>query len=134
MAKGFAMPFEWSIYNLVDIVVFATAFGWAIHEATRRIEWHRRLMFVAMLNLFGPAFSRMTLLVPLPFPLSDMAPNLVADAVLILLALHDRRQLGVVHPVTKLAMAILIPFHALEPLIARSQAWNSVAPALFGFW
>lgn len=29
--------------------------------------------------------------------------------------------------------AILIPFHAIEPLIARSYAWNAIAPRLFGF-
>ncbi|MBK6801456.1 hypothetical protein [Novosphingobium sp.] len=132
-ARGTALPFEFSLYNLVDILVFSAAFGWAIFEATRRIEWHRRLMFVAMLNLFGPAFSRITPLAPLPFPWSDMLPNLVADAVLIALALHDRRQLGRVHPVTIGAALVLVPFHATEPLIARSQFWNSLAPGLFGF-
>lgn len=132
-AKGNATPFEFSLYNLVDILVFGAAFGWAILEATRRIEWHRRLMFVAALNLFGPAFSRITLLVPIAFPWSDMAPNLVADAVLIALALHDRRKLGRIHPVTLWAALILVPFHAVEPLIARSSLWNNIAPPLFGF-
>ncbi len=132
-AKGNATPFEFSLYNLVDILVFCAAFGWAIFEASRRIEWHRRLMFVAALNLFGPAFSRITLLVPIPFPWSDMAPNLVADALLIALALHDRRSLGKIHPVTLGAALILIPFHAVEPLIARSSVWNAIAPTLFGW-
>lgn len=132
-AKDLATPFEFSIYNLVDILVFCAAFGWAIFEATRRIEWHRRLMFIALLNLFGPAFSRITLLIPISFPWSDMAPNLVADALLIVLAIHDKRQLGRVHPVTLWAALILIPFHMVEPLIARSQFWNAIAPNLFGF-
>lgn len=133
MAAGRALPFEFSLYNLVDILVFSAAFGWAAFEATRRIEWHRRLMFVAMLNLFGPAFSRITLRLPIPFPWSDMTPNLVADAVLIALALHDRQRLGRVHPVTLGAALILVPFHVVEPLIARSHTWNALAPALFGF-
>lgn len=132
-ASGNTTPFEFSIYNLVDIVIFGVAFGWAIFEASRRIEWHRRLMFIAALNLFGPAFSRIVLLVPIPFPWSDMAPNLIADALLLALALHDRRKLGRVHPVTLWAALVLIPFHAIEPLIARSVAWNAIAPALFGF-
>ena len=132
-AKGLAQPFEFSIYNLADILVFSVTFGWAIFEATRRIEWHRRLMFVAALNLFGPAFSRVVFLVPIPYPWLDMAPNLVADTLLIALALYDRKRLGNIHPVTLWAALILIPFHAVEPLIARSQFWNAIAPALFGF-
>lgn len=132
-AKGFPLPFEFSLYNLVDILIFSIAFGWAIYEATRRIEWHRRLMFVAALNLFGPAFSRVIVLIPAPFPWLDMAPSLVADALLIALAIHDRRVSGKVHPVTLWAALVLIPFHAVEPLIARSAIWNDAAPALFGF-
>ncbi len=132
-SKGVAQPFEFAIYNLVDILVFSAAFGWAIFEATRRIEWHRRLMFIAALNLFGPAFSRVIFLIPMPFPWSDMTPNLVADALLIALALYDRKKLGSVHPVTLGAALVLIPFHAVEPLIARSESWNTIAPTLFGF-
>lgn len=133
-AAGAARPFEFSLYNLVDILAFSIAFGWAIYEATRRIEWHRRLMFVAALNLFGPAFSRWILKVPIGFPWSDMGPNLVADALLVALALHDRHKIGHVHPVTVWAALLLMPFHAAEPFIARSVWWNAVAPGLFGFW
>lgn len=132
-AKGVALPFEFSLYNLVDISVFSIAFAWAVYEAARRIEWHRRLMFLAALNLFGPAFSRWMLLIPMPYPWSDMSPNLLADAALIALAVHDRRRLGRIHPVTLWAAVILIPFHAVEPLIARSAAWTAIAPHLFGF-
>jgi hypothetical protein len=133
-AKGSAMPFEFAIYNLVDITVFSIAFGLAIYHATRQIEWHRRLMFLAALNLFGPAFSRIIFLLPTPYPWSDMAPNLVADAVLVALAVHDYRKLGRIHPVTLGAALILIPLHVAEPFIARSGIWNALAPSLFGFW
>lgn len=132
-AEGVALPFEFSLYNFVDIMVFSVAFGLAIYEASRWIEWHRRLMFVAMLNLFGPAFSRWTLKLPLPFPWVDMSANLAADALLFALAWHDRRVLGRIHPVTLWAVLVLIPFHAIEPLIARSAFWNNLAPHLFGF-
>ena len=90
-------------------------------------------MFVAMLNLFGPAFSRWTLKLPLPFPWVDMSANLAADALLLALAWHDRRVLGRIHPLTLWAALALIPFHAIEPLIARSELWNDLAPHLFGF-
>jgi len=63
-----------------------------------------------------------------------MLPALTADAVLIVLALYDRRQLGRVHPVTLGAIMVLVPLHAVSPLIARSQWWSAIAPTLFGFW
>ncbi len=133
-ARGIALPFEFSLYNLVDITVFAVTSCWAIYAVRQRIEWHRRLMFIAALNLFGPAFSRVVFLFPMVFPWSDMAPNLIADALLIALAWHDRQVLGRIHPVTLWAALILIPFHAIEPMIARSHSWAILAPRLFGFW
>ncbi len=133
IAKGMALPFEFAIYNLVDITLFAAAMGTAIYQATRNTEAHRRLTFVAMVLLLGPAWSRWLLLMPVPFPWLDMSPNLAADALLLVLAWHDRRVLGRLHPVTQWSILLLIPFHAVEPLIARSLAWNTVAPALFGF-
>lgn len=134
IAQKFALPFEFAIYNLVDIMTFALAIGWAIREATRRIEWHRRLVFVAMLMLLGPAWSRLWYeFAPLPWPFIDLAPNVSADLLLVALAWHDRRVLGRVHPVTLGAAILLIPFHAIEPLVARSAWWNAIAPALFGF-
>lgn len=132
--QKFALPFEFAIYNLVDITLFALTTGWAIHQATRRIEWHRRLVFVSMLQLLGPAWSRLWYeFASLPWPSIDLAPNVSADLLLMLLAWHDRRVLGRIHPVTWGAIAILIPLHVIEPLVARSHWWNSIAPSLFGF-
>jgi hypothetical protein len=134
IGQKFALPFEFALYNLVDITLFALTIGWAIHQATRRIEWHRRLVFVSMLMLLGPAWSRLWYeFASLPWPWIDLAPNVSADLLLFVLAWHDRRELGRIHPVTLGAIALLIPFHTVEPLIARSGWWNAVAPALFGF-
>ena len=131
--SGNQLPFEFSIYNLVDITAFALLIGCAIHQATRRIEWHRRLVYVAMLSLLGPASSRWFLLIPLPWPFPDMAPNLFADLFLIPLALHDRKVLGRIHPATLWAGAVFVPLHIAEPFIGRSAWWNAIAPSLFGF-
>ena len=134
IAQKYALPFEFALYNLVDILLFALFTGWAIHQATRRIEWHRRLIFVAMLMLLGPAWSRLWFeFAPFPFPWYDLAPNVSADLLLLALAWHDRKVLGRIHPVTLWSALVLIPFHAAEPLIARSAAWNALAPGLFGF-
>lgn len=131
--QGMELPFEFSLYNLVDIVIFGLFMGWAIFETRRRIDWHRRLAFVAILNLLGPATSRWFLHLPMVYPWWDMGPNLLGDSLLLALAWHDRRTTGRIHPVTLIAAAVLIPFHAVEPLIARSHGWNAIAPALFGF-
>lgn len=133
MAEGNPLPFEFAIYNLVDILVFSLFMAWAILETRRRIDWHRRLAFIAILNLMGPAASRLLAFAPLSFPWWDMLPNLFADAALIVLALHDRRTLGRVHPITWLAAAVLVPIHIAEPFVARSAWWNGLAPILFGF-
>lgn len=133
MAEGNPLPFEFAIYNLVDILVFSLFMAWAIFETRRRIDWHRRLAFIAILNLMGPAASRLFAFAPLSFPWWDMLPNLFADAALIALALHDRRAVGRVHPITWLAAALLMPIHIAEPFVARSAWWNGLAPNLFGF-
>ncbi len=133
MAKGNPLPFEFSIYNLLDIAAFALLIGFAIQQATRRIEWHRRLVYVAMLSLLGPAASRWFLLIPLPWPYPDMTPNLFADLFLFPLAFHDRKVLGKIHPATLWAGAVFVPLHIAEPFIGRSDWWNAIAPALFGF-
>ena len=133
IAQGNQLPFEFTIYNLLDVTTFALLIGIAIYQATRRIEWHRRLVYVAMLSLLGPASSRWFLLMPLPWPYPDMAPNLFADLFLIPLAFHDRTALGRIHPATLWAGAIFVPLHIAEPFIGRSTWWNAIAPALFGF-
>lgn len=133
MQRGYSLPFEFAIYNLVDILVFSLFMAWAILETRRRIDWHRRLAFIAILNLMGPAASRWLLEAPFSYPWVDMMPNLFADAALIVLALHDRRTLGWIHPATWLAGAMLLPIHFAEPFVARGKWWNELAPTLFGF-
>jgi len=132
MARGAAHPFENAFYNLADIMLFSLSFGAAIYAASRQIEWHRRLMFIAALNLLGPAISRLTPLLSLTFPWADMAPSVLADGLLLALAFHDRQSLGKIHPVTALAAVTLIPFHMVEPLIVVSAWWHKIAPGLFG--
>lgn len=132
--QKFDLPFEFALYNLVDIALFALAIGWAIREASRRIDWHRRLVFVSMLLLLGPASSRLWFVFEsMPFPFFDMAANVGADMLFIALAMYDRKVLGRLHPVTLWSIVVLVPFHVVEPYIARSAWWNSIAPTLFGF-
>lgn len=131
-AAGRALPYEFTVYNLTDIACFTGFLLAAIATATKRYEWHRRFMFIATLNLVAPAFSRIVLLAPLEWPWLDMAPSLGFDLFLLLLAWHDRRTLGRVHPATRIAIALMVPLHIAGPFIARSDWWNALAPRLMG--
>ena len=135
VAKRVARPFEIATYNFFDIMTFALAMAAATYFAPRRIEWHRRLIYVAAICLVGPAVSRWLPYVPgaVPYPLYDALPNLAADLFLVALAIHDRRVLGRVHPVTIGAAAVLVPWNLIEPLVARSAWWSAFAPHLYGF-
>jgi hypothetical protein len=135
MAEGDAHPFDFTIYNIVDITTFTLMMVAGIACVTRSIDWHRRFMFGAALSLVGPAVSRWFLpswfvTIPQWSPWTDMAPNLTADLFLIALACHDVRTLGRVHPATWIVVLTLVPIHVLTPFIAGTDAWRAIAPAL----
>jgi hypothetical protein len=135
MAAHDPHPFDFTIYNMVDIATFTLLMVAGIAAVTRHVAWHRRFVFGAALCLVGPAISRWFLppwfiTLPAAPPLTDMAPNLIADLFLIALALHDRRSLGRVHPATWLVAVLLVPLHIAEPFLASSLAWREVAPQL----
>ncbi|MFC4294863.1 hypothetical protein ACFO0A_07275 [Novosphingobium tardum] len=129
-ARGDAHPFAFTLYNVIDIALFAILMTCAIACITRHQEWHRRLTFGAALCLVGPAISRWFLPFPGVFPWTDFAPNLLADLFLIPLAMHDRKVLGGVHQATLWMAAILVPIHIVTPWLTTSAAWNALAPAI----
>ena len=131
-AAGNRLPYEFTIYNVVDIANFTGFMLAAIATATRRYDWHRRFVLVATLSLVAPAFSRIILLAPLSWPWLDMAPSVAGDLFLALLAWHDRRTLGRIHPATWIAIGVMIPIHVVTPFAARSDWWNALAPTLMG--
>jgi len=130
MSQGDTHPFDFTLYNMVDLATFALMMIAAIAAVTRHPDWHRRFTFAAALCLVGPAISRRIIPLPQVFPISDMAPNILADLFLIALAMHDRRTLGRIHPATWWAVAALVPIHLAEPWIAGSAWWRSVAPGI----
>jgi len=130
MAQGDAHPFDVTFYNIVDITTFSLMMIASIAAVTRHSDWHRRFTFAAALCLVGPAISRWVLRLPEVFPLTDMAPNILADLLLIALALHDRREAGRIHPATLWAFAALVPIHVASPWIAGSGWWRGVAPGI----
>lgn len=133
-AQGVEYPWEVSFYNVLDISLFSILMIGSILLVTRHREWHRRLTYVAALCLVAPALTRWTLKLPLdnPFVLDVLAYYLVVIPFLIALALHDHRNWGSVHAATLCGIVLLLPLQLSSAWIARSDAWNRVAPWLLG--
>ncbi|WP_326525855.1 hypothetical protein [Sphingomonas sp.] len=129
-ARGDAHPFDFTIYNVVDVTTFAILMTASIAAVTRHPQWHRRFTFGAALCLVGPSLSRWLQIITEVPPWTDLLPNLAADLFLIALALHDRRTLGRVHPATWVTAAVLVPIHVATPFLATSDAWRAIGPCI----
>lgn len=85
----------------------------------RETAWHSRLIMAANILLLDPALGR---LLPMPLLGSNgewlsMALEMIPFA---LLARHDRRQMGQIHPATVLGAGIDVGLHILTALLAQS--------------
>ena len=115
-----APPFFSNPYFLVltsvGSIVFAVMVAWAI-VLRRQVQWHRRVMLGAMFILLEPAFGRL-----LPMPLLGMWAEwtvLLVQLIFVwVLARHDQKVLGGIHPGTKGVAAILIASHVLIEVLA----------------
>lgn len=124
-------PFDFALYNVVDIVSFTVLMVASVASVTRHIERHRRFTFAAAVALAGPAISRWFLPPVQAFPpFTDFAPNIIADLLLVALAVHDRRTIGRIHPVTLGCLAVMVPLHIFTPFAVSSDAWRGMAPAI----
>jgi len=135
IARGDPDPYFVTLFNVVDIGMFTLLMTASIASVTRHTDWHRRFTFGAALCLLGASISRWFLpnwIFPIPqsAPLTDMAPNLIADLALIALMLHDRRVVGRVHPATWAVTALLVPIHVATPFLADTAAWRALGPGL----
>ncbi len=129
-AAGNAHPFDFTLFNVVDIATFAILMTASIAAVTRHSEWHRRFTFGAALCLVGPSLSRWLRVIPEATPWTDLLPNLAADLFLIALIVHDRRVLGRIHPATWWVIALLVPIHAATPFLIGSDWWRSIGPGI----
>lgn len=93
----------------VEPIVFAGVVAWGV-SLRRQTQWHRRAMLGATIIILEPALGRL-----LPMPLMGawgewtiLALQLLALAIL---ASHDRKTMGRIHPVTLSLMAIVTAVH-----------------------
>lgn len=135
MKEGDPHPYDNMLYNVADLSSFTVLMVASIAAVTRHADWHRRFSFGAAICLVGPAISRWfygpwLIKVPEAPPLTDFAPNLIADLFLIALLVHDRRTLGRIHPATLWLCLALFPLTLLTPFGTQSEWWRALAPAL----
>ena len=132
-------PFFSNAYFLalttLEPLAFAALVAWAV-TLRRKTEWHRRLMLGASVVILEPALGRL-----LPMPLmggwGEWAILAVQLLVLAVLARHDRKVLGSVHPATLALMAIVALIHvavfalSLFPPVAALAASIGASGSVF---
>lgn len=111
----FTPPFFLSL-TWIEASTFAVVVAWAV-RLRRNTQWHRRIMFGATFMLLEPALGRL-----LPMPLmggyGEWAVLIVQLGFVGILARHDRKVLGNVHPATISCAAILVAVHSAVSLAA----------------
>jgi hypothetical protein len=122
-------PFFTPGYFLALTQIEAVAFGGLVFAAIRRrreTEYHRRLMLGALVVITEPAFGRV-----LPMPLlGDAGPwlELACQFALIgVIAMHDRRVLGRIHPATAAFAAVVVLTHGLIHAAATTATFSGIA-------
>ncbi|MFM5932446.1 MAG: adenylate cyclase [Novosphingobium sp.] len=134
LRSGNVPPFFAPAYFLALTQVGAVVFGGLVFAAiTRRSQsdYHRRLMTGALILLLNPALGRI-----LPMPLMGgwggwacLAIELLVVAVI---AAHDTRKLGRIHPSTAMVGAILAMGEVLVALSATSPVIQGIAADIAG--
>lgn len=125
----FTTPFFLAL-TVVELLAFTGMMVAAIRRR-RETEWHRRLMIGALVLLMEPALGRV-LPMPLLMPWGEWATLAVQLGVLVLVARHDRKTLGAIHPATTVSMLVVALTHGLFELLAVSPFWQAWSEQLFG--
>lgn len=127
-------PFFSPPYFLALTTVESLVFGLMVWAAVRRrhtTQWHRRLMIGATIVILEPALGR---ILPMPFMIgwSDIPIGLIQLGVVGIIALHDRRTLGGVHPATKAIAAIVIAVRVTIYILSMTPPVIALAERLTG--
>lgn len=126
-----------SFIPLSSIAFFAVFFVAAIVNARRR-EWHKRLILVAAVSLLGAAVARWGIVFfappgppgPPP-PFVDVPPSVVADLLLVVAMIRDKRVTGRVHPAYTIGLVSNLALKAIEAPFAATALWHGWAAAIY---
>ncbi|KMS54241.1 hypothetical protein V474_21115 [Novosphingobium barchaimii LL02] len=125
----FYPPFFTPAYFLALVHLGMVAFVALVLTAVihrREADWHKRLMVGSAVLLMDPALGRV-LPMPLIVPWGEWLAMVVQLMVAVIIARHDRRVLGRVHPATTAVMLVIVLNHMLVELLAISPWWIGFA-------
>ncbi|MEO5774621.1 MAG: hypothetical protein ABIQ32_10965 [Sphingomicrobium sp.] len=121
IARHSVPPFFTDAYFLaltcIGAPLFAATVAWGV-TLRRKTQWHRRAMLGSTFLLLEPALGR---LLPMPFMVGwgEWVALLFQLGFVWILARHDRKVLGAIHPATKVIALVLILGHVVIELAAR---------------
>lgn len=126
-------PFFTDAYFLALTHVEVTVFGLTVLAAIwlrGQTQWHRRLMIAATVLLMEPALGR---LLPMPL-LGQIVGGWTVTAVqvgfLAIMARHDARVLGRIHPATLIGMGLMVAVHGMIQILAGMPTISAYAEAI----
>ena len=133
IARGFVPPFFTPAFflalNQLGIAAFALTVVLAV-VFRRQVQWHRRLVIGSTILITEPALGR---LLPMPLmgqtwgEITALAIQLLMVAVI---ARHDRKVLGQVHPATLVVAGIAVSVHLLVEIASRLPITNELAASI----
>lgn len=131
---GYVPPFFTPAYFLALTQVGAVVFGGLVFAAiTRRsqTDYHRRLMAGSLILLTSPALGRL-LPMPLIVPWGGWLILAIELVLVGVMALHDRRTIGRIHPSTATVGGILAMAEVLIALSATNRTVQELAATIAG--
>lgn len=115
--------------TFVGVATFSAVVALAVLKR-REVQWHRRLMIGSGILITEPAFGR---LVPLPLVGQSVGEIIVLGLQLLLvgiLARHDRKVLGSIHPATLVIALALVVHHLGLEVLQRLPAFAAFAESI----
>lgn len=131
---GIFPPFFTPAYFLalvhVGLVLFALLVAIAIVRRTDA-GWHKRLVLGSTILLMDPALGRV---LPMPFimPWGEWLAMAIELGMVALIARHDRRETGAIHPATAVVALAVIASHVVVEMLAVTPAWIAFATPFAG--
>jgi hypothetical protein len=119
----FTLPYFLALTQ-VGVIAFAGMIAAAVIRR-RRTDWHRRLMLGALILIMEPALGRI-LPMPLIMPWGEWLTLAFQLGTLAIVARHDRKTLGAVHPATFAAGLAITLTHVVVELLAITPAWAAL--------